>query len=170
MAIKKQRPQRATLLAVGEGDSEVCFLKYLRSLYCANSAGVSVTVMNAHGKGPGNVVNTAVGHRRMRAYDRALALLDTDLEWTKKDLANARKGKIELLGSSPCLEGLLLTVLGHPVPEQSRQCKVFLEKIIDGDLTQLEVYSSSFSKPTLEAARQTTPTLDMLLRYLEGGA
>lgn len=62
MAIKKQRPQRATLLAVGEGDSEVCFLKYLRSLYCANSAGVSVTVMNAHGKGPGNVINTAVGH------------------------------------------------------------------------------------------------------------
>ena len=79
------RTQRVTLLAVGEGDSEEAFLKYLRSLYCANHAGVNVTVRNAHGKGPGNVVSTAIGHMRNRAFDRALALLDVSAWGSRLD-------------------------------------------------------------------------------------
>jgi hypothetical protein len=168
MGNKKQRQIRATLLAVGEGDTEEAFLKYLRSTYCSGNVGVSVTVMNAHGKGPGNVVATAVGHLRMRAFDRTLTLMDTDLEWTKKDRDAARKHKIELIGSTPCIEGLLLRVLGKPVPDQSAQCKKAIAQLTKLDLTDPGAYSELISKVKLDAARLKMPELDQLLGLLEG--
>ncbi len=168
MVTKKQRQIRATLLAVGEGDTEEAFLKYLRSIYCSGNAGVSVTIMNAHGKGPGNVVGTAVGHLRMRAFDQALTLMDTDLEWTKKDREAARKNKIDLIGSTPCIEGMLLRLLGKPVPDQSVQCKKAMIQLTKVDLTDPVAYSELIPKATLDAARLKMPELDHLLGLLEG--
>lgn len=168
MSNKKQRQIRATLLAVGEGDTEEAFLKYLRSTYCSGNAGVSVTVMNAHGKGPGNVVGTAVGHLRMRAFDRALTLMDTDLEWMKKDREAARKNKIDLIGSTPCIEGLLLRLLGKPVPSQSVQCKKSMAQLTKVDLTDPGAYTNLIPKARLDVARLDIPELDQLLRLLEG--
>lgn len=158
------RAQRTTLLAVGEGDSEEAFLKHLRSLYCADHAGVNVTVRNAHGKGPGNVVSTALGHLRNRAFDRALALLDTDLEWTKKDRDSARKANLHLIGSTPCLEGLLLKILQLPVPATSPLCKLAMNRALQADLTEISSYAQHFPKPLLQRARlQQAPELNDLL-------
>lgn len=162
------RHQRTTLLAVGEGDSEEAFLKYLRSLYCADHAGVSVTVRNAHGKGPGNVVNSALGHLRNRAFDRALALLDTDLEWTPKDRDAARKAGLRLIGSTPCLEGFLLQILELPVPANSAQCKRAIAQALRADLTEISSYAPHFPKALLERARrQHLPELNVLLALFE---
>jgi hypothetical protein len=166
----KKRSLRFTLLVVGEGDSEVAFLKHLRSLYCTNQEGVSVTVMNAHGKGPGNVISTAIGHRRNRQFDKALAMLDTDLVWVKKDIEAARKAGIVLVGSSPCLEGLLLQILGRPVPEASAHCKGAVGKIGAGDITDVSAYTDLWPKHVLEQARRTISKLDLLLQHFEGEA
>ena len=57
--VSKQHQVRKTLLIVGEGDSEEAFLKHLRDLYCSGGAGLTVTVRNAHGKGPENVIDHA---------------------------------------------------------------------------------------------------------------
>jgi hypothetical protein len=162
------RTQRTTLLAVGEGDSEEAFLKHLRSLYCADHAGVSVTVRNAHGKGPGNVVSTALGHLRNRAYDRSLALLDTDLAWTKKDREAARKANLHLIGSTPCLEGLLLKILQLPVPTSSLQCKLAMNQVLPADLTEISSYARHFPKALLQQARLgQAPELNVLLVLFE---
>lgn len=162
------RTQRVTLLAVGEGDSEEAFLKYLRSLYCADHAGVNVTVRNAHGKGPGNVVSTAIGHMRNRAFDRALALMDTDLAWNKKDREAARKAGLSLMGSVPCLEGLLLKILGRPVPESSAQCKAAITQALQADLTEISSYAKHFPKNLLDQARaQHVPELQALVDLFE---
>jgi hypothetical protein len=167
MAHQKTRALRTTLLAVGEGDCEEAFLKHLRSLYCADHAGVSVTIRNAHGKGPGNVISTALGHMRNRAFDRALSLLDTDLDWAKKDREAARKAKLLLIGSKPCLEGLLLEILGRPIPGQSAQCKTAIQIALAADMTEISSYVQHFPKTLLEKARQHVPELDNLLKMFE---
>lgn len=57
---KKVRRAEATVLIVGEGDTEVALLNYLKSLYNMRNCGVSVTIRNAHGHGPENVIDVAV--------------------------------------------------------------------------------------------------------------
>ncbi len=163
----KLRSQRTTLLAVGEGDSEEAFLKHLRNLYCANRAGVNVTVRNAHGKGPGNVISTAIGHLRNRDFDRALALLDTDLTWLRKERELARKHKLKLIGSTPCLEGLLLQIKGVTVPPVSDQCKKMIHQMLQSDLTEISSYALHFPKQLLDQARQKIDELDQLLKLFE---
>lgn len=109
---RKQRQIRKTLLAVGEGETEVAFLGYLRELYCADGEGVNVTIRNARGKGPEHVLEHAIGQCRSVDYDKRLAFLDTDIPWTPALVRKARAARIELLGSTPCIEGLLLAILG----------------------------------------------------------
>jgi hypothetical protein len=113
---KQVRKQRKTLLAMGEGKAEAAFLAHLRKLYCTNGKGVNVTIRNANGKGPGNVIATAIGALRITSYDKKLCLLDTDLDWTIENKKDAKRKKIELIGSTPCLEGLLLLILQKTVP------------------------------------------------------
>lgn len=67
--VRKQHRVRKTLLIVGEGDSEEAFLKHLRDLYCSGGSGVAVTVRNAHGKGPENVIDHAARLARIYSYD-----------------------------------------------------------------------------------------------------
>ena len=96
--------QRKTLLAVGEGKSDAAFLKYLRTQFCAGGSGVSVTVRQANGKGPSNVISTAIGALRISSYDKKLCLLDTDIDWTSQNKIDAKRSDADvavLLRGSP---------------------------------------------------------------------
>lgn len=165
---KSLRQVRRTLLVVGEGDSEVAFLKHLKTLYCSGHLGVSATINNAHGKGPFNVIDHTARQARTYGYDRRVALLDTDIAWTDKLKKDARKSRIEMVGSSPCLEGLLLSILGMNPPELSLECKRSIKQAIGVDLTDRLSYTEHFSKTVLEAARQRIAELDRLLQFFEG--
>ena len=166
--VKKTHQVRRTLLIVGEGDSEEAFLKHVRELICSGGAGVAATIRNAHGKGPEHVIAHTVRQAVIYSYDRRVAFLDTDIPWTDKLQKNARKWKIDMVGSSPCLEGLLLAVLGHRVPEQSSDCKRLIQQTIRLDLTERKSYAVHFSLPVLVTARQTIPELHRLLQFFEG--
>ena len=90
--------QRKTLLAVGEGKADAAFQKfcrsdYLREIYCSSGKCVKVTVRNANGRGPGNVIGTAIGALRISTYDKKLCLLDTDLVWMSKNTKDAKRKK-----------------------------------------------------------------------------
>ncbi|ANT65127.1 RloB domain-containing protein [Prosthecochloris sp. CIB 2401] len=163
-----KREIKKTLLVVGEGDSEKAFLQHLRSLYCTRGDGVKVTIRNAHGKGPDNVVNFAIRQLNVCSYDACVVVLDTDIPWTERLKKKAKKANIELVGSSPCLEGFLLLILGTYPPEQSVQCKKDIKRFLGIDLTEWESYASSFPKTLLEDARLKISQLDRLLRYYEG--
>lgn len=165
---KKQRHVRSTLLIVGEGDSEEAFLKHLRSLYCSSGEGVVATVRNAHGKGPENVIDFAKRQARIGEYRKLVALLDTDIPWTDALKKEARKARIVMIGSVPCFEGLLLSILGHRPAGQCAECKLSVKKMLGLDLTETQQYSGRFSKSVLEAARMNLPELDRLLRFFEG--
>jgi hypothetical protein len=165
---RKQHQVRKTLLIVGEGDSEEAFLKHLRELYCSGGAGVAVTVRNAHGKGPENVIDHATRLARIASFDKRVALLDTDIPWTDKLKKEARKAKINMIGSIPCFEGLLLAILGKYPAAQCADCKKAISLLLGVDLTERQSYAKHFPKPVLDAARLKIVELDQLLAVFEG--
>lgn len=162
--------QRKTLLAVGEGKADATFLKYLRSIYCSGGGGVNVSVRDASGKGPSNVIGTAIGALRISSYDKKLCLLDTDLVWTKQNKKDAKRKKIELVGSTPCLEGLLLKILGRTVPASSLDCKQQLKIITRKDMIDIDDHAANFGYDVLQNQRALIPELEKLLRLFEGRA
>jgi hypothetical protein len=166
--LSKKHTIRKTLLIVGEGDSEEAFLKHLRELYCSGGAGVAVAVKNTHGKGPEHVIHHAARQSRIYSYDKCVALLDTDIPWTDKLKKDARKAKIEMVGSNPCLEGLLLSILGERPIVQSAECKKAIQQLLNIDLTERKSYARDFPKAVLELARAKIYELDRLLEYIQG--
>ncbi len=165
---RNQHQVRKTLLVVGEGDSEVAFLKHLRDLYCSDGAGLAVTVRNAHGKGPEHVIEHAARQARIYTYDVCVALLDTDIPWTEKLIKEARKARIDMVGSMPCFEGLLLSILGKVAPMQSAECKKAIQQLLSLDLTERHRYGEYFSRAVLESARLRIDALDRLLKFFHG--
>jgi hypothetical protein len=164
---RKQHQVRKTLLIVGEGDSEEAFLKHLRDAYCSGGAGVAVTVRNAHGKGPENVIDHVAKQAKIYSYDARAALLDTDIPWTDKLIKDARKAKINMVGSIPCFEGLLLSILGKRPAAQCADCKKSIQQLLGIDLTERQNYGKYFSKAVLDEARRTVKELDQLVGFYE---
>lgn len=165
---RKQHQVRKTLLIVGEGDSEEAFLKHLRDFYCSGGAGVAATVRNAHGKGPENVIDHAASQARIASFDKQVALLDTDIPWTDKLKKEARKAKVDMIGSIPCFEGLLLAILGKQPAAQCADCKKAISLLLGVDLTERQSYAEHFPKAVLDAARLKIVELDQLLTAFEG--
>ena len=166
MALRKGRAARHTILLVGEGKTDWAFLKHLKSLYISRGCGVSAKVLNAHGKGPAHVVDYAIRQYRNAAYDRVVTLLDTDLEISATARRRAKSKKIQIIGTTPCLEGLLLKILGEHVPDTSAMCKAQLGVTLPARLTEPEDYQEKFPKQYLEERRDDVPELGRLLDYL----
>lgn len=165
---RKVRQVRKTLLVVGEGDSEVAFLKHLRQLYCSGGAGVTVSVHNAHGLGPENVISTAITLNRMGGHDRVVAFLDTDIPWPVALQKAAQRARVQLVGSTPCLEGLLLGILQQPVPDKSDACKKSLHLRLGHKLTDRDDYQAEFGRVVLDEARIRVVELNKLIDHFEG--
>lgn len=164
---KRKRSIRKTLLAVGEGDTEVAFLKHIKGLYCSDGLGVSLSIRNAHGKGPENVINHTIQCQHLASYDKKLCLLDTDLPWSQEIIRSAEKYNINLVGSTPCIEGLLLSILNQTISNLSNACKKKLQQFTKQDMTEVGHYQNYFSKEILEANRMKVDALDQLLTIIE---
>ncbi len=156
-------------VGLAERDVEEAFLQHLRGLYCATgpeNPGVRVTVRNAHGGSPDSIVTYAIGQCRDADYDRRLILLDTDIPWSKVMCDGARVKNMVLLGSDPCIEGLLLRILGMPVPVDSAACKAKLRQKTGSDMMNRSDFAL-FDKDRLDAARGSIPVLDEILQRYE---
>ena len=166
MPLRKGRAARHTILLVGEGTTDSAFLKHIKSLYIRRGSGVSATVRNAHGKGPDQVVDYAIRQCRNAAYDRVVALLDADLEMLAAAHRRSRAKKIQIISAEPCLEGLLLKILGEYVPTTSADCKARVGDILPARLTVPEDYQANFPKELLDERRDDVTELGKLLDYL----
>jgi hypothetical protein len=162
MSVSLRQASR-TLLLVGEGETEVAFLTHVKRIYAPRGCGLAVKVLSARGKGPENVVETVVRHSAFRGYDTRAALLDTDIAWTPDVLRRAASKRITLIGSDPCLEGLLLTVLGQPAPRRSSDCKRAFSSVFRGNPLRAGDYSVQLGRAALDAARSRVGPLGSLL-------
>lgn len=146
----------------------MAFLNYLKTLYCRDPSSASVKVENAHGKGPENVLNTAIRRQKRASYARVVAVLDTDIEWTAAFKRDAKKHGVLLMGNEPCIEALFLALLGHKPPSDTLRCKEAVAVTINANLLNKDSYAAWCSKVKLEGLRQVNDGLDVLLELYEG--
>lgn len=165
MAKKQKRKANRTVLIMGEGATEKAFLKHLKNLYGERGSGLVITIRAATGGSPGNIVRYTENIIKNRAYDRVAILMDTDVEWAKETRERARKRKIALIGATPCIEGLLLNILGHTVPLRSEECKQSCAKFFGGGLMDEAIYQNIIGKHIFEKKRQKIQELEMLLSF-----
>lgn len=165
MPKKFKRKAKKTVLIVGEGTTEQAFLEYLKSLYIERNCGISVKVIAASGGSPACIVGHAINFSANKAYDKTVVLMDTDTGWGRKVRSEARKKKIVLIGSNPCIEGLILKILDSTVHPQSRDCKRECCSVFTGKLTQKETYAEKLSKDVLEEKKLQIEELDSLLSF-----
>ncbi|MEZ8197009.1 hypothetical protein [Vibrio cortegadensis] len=163
---KKKRPIKQTLVIVAEGQADAAFVNHVKSLYGVGNP--KVTVKSAGGKGPSNVIGDALGTLKSSGCDRVASILDTDIPWPKTKVKEAAQKKIPLIGSEPCLEGLLLQILGKKVPKLSNDCKKQMHPLLDGKETDKKSYAKLFTKEVLDSARTSVVELDLLINIITG--
>lgn len=157
---------RHTLLIVGEGAVEEAFLTHAKWLYVPRGCGLSVKVTNARGKGAGHVIDWTIRQMANTQYDSVAVLLDTDTGWTAATEKRARQRKITVMESTPCIEALLLRMLGQNGTGDSRILKKRFAPYVNNEPTDPDQYAKHFGDPILQASRKTEPAIDVLLTLL----
>lgn len=164
MVKKRGRAASTTLLIIGEGATEKAFLDHLKSIYIQRGSGLSVTVRKAFGGSPENIVRYTSNIIRNAAYDKVAILMDTDVPWTDKTISIAQSKKIILIGSKPCIEGMLLKICGVIDPPQLADiCKLQCTEVFSGDLTHPRTYKDKITRDQLDHRREEIVELNILL-------
>ena len=167
-AILARRTVLKTVLIVGEGDTEKAFLDHLKRLYVTRGCGVTISLRNAHGKGPGNVIDATMRHAKNGDFDIVAVLMDTDLPWTDEIRNLACEHRICMVGATPCVDGLLLQIPGERIPAQSNRCKSAFHARLGRKPFVREANEQDFSKPLLNQKGKTIPSLGKLLALMAG--
>ncbi|WP_416413751.1 RloB domain-containing protein [Pantoea sp. App145] len=161
---KRKILAKETLLAVGEGHSEKAFLHHIKSLYCN---GKKITIITANGKGPANVIEQALGTYRCTPFNKVMVLMDCDLVWPTKKVKEATAKGFILIGSTPCLEGLLLDILNQKKCTTNNGCKELLHPQLNGSSTERDSYVEKFNKAVLDEMRTVIKGLDEIISAIE---
>lgn len=156
--IRKTKP---TLLAVGEGHSEKAFLTHIKGLYSDGS--LKSTILSASGKGPQNVLEHALRCHRNTPYDRVAVLMDMDIPWPLKKVQEAKNKGFILIGSDPCLEGLLLEILDRRKGGCNNECKELCHPLLAGPSTDRDSYAELFNRERLESVMQRMKCVEQLV-------
>lgn len=155
---------RKTVLLCCEGKADQAFIAYLRATYTAGRPGAPhVKPKQAGGKGSNNVIDTLLGEAKCSQPDKLVALLDGDTPPSTAKRREAERKTVESIVLMPCLEGLLLNILGLPVPGSSQECKDRLKQIDSRELFESGFYAKNFPKNLLDQARSRVAELDALL-------
>jgi hypothetical protein len=156
---RKPRAARHTTLIVVEGETDEVFLKHLK-IYFGKDSGSRVTVKSARGNADA-VLKAAINS--FEAFDRRVALFDNDWQPQPRHLNAARSRKVLTIRCSPCLEGLLLAILGEQPPRTSLECKQRLEQRIRQSLTDPKTYECHFPSALLTVRASQLETLRALV-------
>ncbi|POE11000.1 hypothetical protein BV921_08150 [Pectobacterium odoriferum] len=159
-----RRSVRKTLLLVGEGYAEKAFLSHLKSLF--SNGTFKVSTVTAGGKGPEHVITHAISCKKCDGYDFVIVLLDTDLPWPKSHIRSALSAGINLIGSEPCLEGLLLDILGLRKVNSNKGCKDLLHPLLSGVCTERDSYAELFTLETLN--KSENEKIQFIIEALRG--
>jgi hypothetical protein len=161
--VAKLRITKRTALLVGEGDREYAFAQHLRRAYASHAAEVSITTVNAQGRGASNTIETAIEVARATPYDAAVSMADAGGDLTNGVRARARARKIVVVESTPCLEAWLLEVHGLEVETTHKANRRAFRNAFGGHLFDDGVLERSFDADRLNDARRRIGVLDRLL-------
>ncbi len=179
------RQQNMTSLMSGEGPADRNFLKYLHAVYCHGATRHHVITIhgnNRDGHTGGSsdwIIQEAMRACDNRCYHNIVVLLDGDIlpSKTPTELINCAKRKVSQrirqqlppnIGCvivTPCLEALLLNILGHTVPSTSKECKLTFHKIFGRPAHEVD-YAAHFPRKTLDKACHSNYALNRLVSFL----
>lgn len=153
----KVRVVQKTLLIVGEGKQDSAFLNHLKQLYDGRHSGQKVTVKPAAGRSPNDIVDCAISASHAANFDKKIALLDEDIDIPQSVSSMAKKHNVEMVVSKPlCLEGMLLEMIGQPVPSTSAGCKKSLHPQLSGNPVDRRSYEHLFTQSVVDASSNST--------------
>ncbi len=165
----KREPRRTkpTVLFVGEGKTEVAFIKHLKRLYQPErNPPVRIDIEN--GKDSGQVLRTGLKVTAMKQYDVVVCLFDLDKALPKGDMRKAKAKKFILIGAKPCIEGFMLDILEQAKPHHSSECKNKMHPKLTGKETETNSYTL-FTRQMLEVKRKGLSNLDTIITLIEIG-
>lgn len=168
----KERFVRRTVLVVCEGKRDRAFIEFLRSLYTSGDPrSPKVDVRESRGKGANQVISTLVGILPTKQYDVGVAFTDADLPPSsarKRELFKRRRGFYpHLVQVQPCLEGLVLHILGKNVFVNSSDCKTAVEGMVSTDLFMPKHFEELLSHQLLESYLKTLPPHNDFYGFVE---
>ena len=155
-----------TLLIVGEGAVEGAFLSHAKSLYVSRACGLSVKIKTAGGKGASHVINWTIRQMDNADYDGVAVLLDTDVDWTSAVEKRARQKKIRVMQSTPCVDAVLLRLIGESTTGDSRALKKRLAPYLNHAPTDPAQFATHFGDAVLRAGRRREAVIATLLELL----
>lgn len=159
---------RRTVLIVGEGLAEAHFLAHCKRLFLSRSAGISVAIQDARGKGAANVISHAIKQKARTNFDDYFALFDADTDWTEKLKKEAKTKNIQVLVAQPCLEVLLLDIHSQPTQgKNTKQLKTQFESFFGAVASTESLYAKRFDKDTLNLAAQRIALLQSILTIFQ---
>ena len=141
-------------------------MRHLRKLYLSGRVGHAVSDHNARGRGGKRALELATSPRVKVGVDQLVNLIDTDQDWNDDLRAAARRRRVHVVESAPCLEAWLLQVAGHKPPDSSAACKRAFEQEFGGAAHREQVYAQYFGRAVFDAARSTVQVLDQLLTLM----
>lgn len=165
--MSKSRPQKQTLLLVGEGYDEEAFLKYLKAQLVDRDSGMDVKIKNAKGKGAKHVIEWTIRQAKQAEYDFVAALLDTDTDWTPTVKKQAKLQKIIVLESNPCFEAMLLRLYGVTPELDNKKLKKQFQPYVKNAATISDNYANHFNPDKLKSKRHLEKTIDELLKLFK---
>jgi hypothetical protein len=157
------------VLVVGEGPTEKAFLTHLRGLFLGRDAGVTIKVESADGGDPAMVIHRAKRLLQLGQYDKCVIVMDTDRPWPALH-PKIQGAPADYIKESPCVEAILLDVLGQPRPTSTSIAKAKFHQVIpENRKTTADAYASRFTKDLLLGRRSAVPELDRMIKIMEQG-
>lgn len=156
-----------TLLIVGEGYCEVAFLNHVKQIYVPRGCGLKVSIGNARGKSPQQIIDYTILQIKNAHYDHVAVMLDTDVFCPQEAIKKAIKYKIHLLKSEPCFEALMLRLIGQPADGETKALKKRFAPFVNNEPTNGEKYAQHFTKECLNNGKITIQVINQLLSLLE---
>jgi hypothetical protein len=168
------RKVRATALVYTEGEHELVFTRHLVSLYGSGKQyGTKFTVKKGRGGDAVSIVEDAL--KVPGSFKRILVKLDNDRSQDELRQAielDSKHKKVQIIFSTPCLEGMLLSIL-EPTKNFSKKksphCKRYFEAnyISSDKRTSSQPYKKLFTHKLLQDARKRVPELDDIIKFVE---
>ncbi len=164
---RKRRAVKRTVLLFCEGKNDEAFCKYIVTIF-NNSFKTAVKVKGGRGGSPTDIVNGAI--RVLGGYDTRVVFLDSDK--TDEEMGRARKlakqNNIVLIENSPCLEMILLQILGSDltkVKRDSHSLKKYFESnyISANKRSEIGKYNDLFPKELIESKSMSLESLGRLI-------
>jgi hypothetical protein len=166
--VREVRRVRKTIFIVCEGKTDLGFLYYLKRTYCSGrSDAPEMAFKQSYGKGGNQVVDVLLRQLNYKDYDVRVALTEADAPPTAASLKALSGARGRHLVVAPCIEGLLLDVLGEPVPQLSADCKARVAVIERRDLSEPASYGQLWPRACLDGARGNIAVLRALLDLFE---